>query len=229
MTVNGRFVKKWMHVDERGGDPWVLPIWASIQKADFKVEKDLSELGLHISTRLNFLPRISVRISSGARELEKAIDSHGPEFEFTDQKSGYAFKINNDLKYRILVDFDSFLFELNSLCDMMKDFFERLHVLADVPMPNKNAGPSIAGLLEDPSWFRRLDNNRNTFIHNAVPYFAVQLEPGFDLLFMSENLKSFGDKSKFLRLSELAEIADGFAQSKEPIQAYLCCLFRQPK
>ena len=62
-------ITKWLHLNEMGGDPWVLPIWGAVNEAIKAkkvptISKDLSELGLHVSIRLNVLPRVVRRLLS---------------------------------------------------------------------------------------------------------------------------------------------------------------------
>lgn len=231
-------VEKWIHLTELGGDPWVLPIWASvhsaIQNGTVKViPAQLSELGMYISVRLKFLPRIADRINTEAKELYKLVKTHKPEHEFCEDCEGVAFDINNDLKYRLLIDIDSLLFELNSVCELTGQFFEQLHTLAKKPMPKKKAGLSIKHVLDgakqDSSWFITLDEHRNFFAHNGAPYVAVDITTrpnGTDILIMKENIKNFRDESKFLRLSDISCIVHGFSASQPVIQAYLRGLFQ---
>lgn len=231
-------VEKWIHLNELGGDPWVLPIWASVNDAikDGKVKRipeELSEQGVYISVRLNMLPRISSRIRGEVAELIAALGTRTEEHEFTAKKEGYAFSIDDNLKYQLLIDIDSLLFELNSLCELMAQFFENLHSLAGVGMPKKNAGLSIKSVLDsakqDSSWFVNLDDHRNFFMHNGAPYMAVDISPnmnGVDVLVMKENLRDFADTGKFIRLSEIEQIVGGFMASKPILQAYLKGLFK---
>jgi len=230
-------VKKWIHLNELGGDPWVLPIWASvhdaIQKEKVKeIPAELSEQGVYISVRLNILPRIVSRINAEVAELIKAVETHTAEHEFTEKSEGVAFNIDDDLKYQLLIDIDSLFFELNSLCELMGQFFDQLHDLAGMSMPKKNSGLSIKSVLDkanqDSSWFVTLDNHRNFFLHNGAPYIAVDISPALndvDVLIMKENIKNFSDESKFLRLSEINGIVKGFSTSKPVIQTYLRGLF----
>lgn len=230
-------VEKWIHLKELGGDPWVLPIWASVHDAIRKgkvkeIPDDLSEQGVYISVRLNFLPRIVSRINTKVVALVESVKTHKAEHEFSEKCEGVAFAIDDDLKYQLLIDIDSLLFELNSLCEMMGKFFERLHGLAGTSMPNKNPGLSIKSVLvkanQDSSWFVTLDIHRNFFLHYGVPYVAVDISPslkGVDVLIMKENIKSFSDESKFLRLSDINKIVRGFSASKPVIQTYLRGLF----
>ncbi|MEX2163824.1 MAG: hypothetical protein WD823_06235 [Sulfuricaulis sp.] len=232
-------VKKWLHLTELGGDPWVLPIWAAVHDAIKngvvkEIPTELSEQGLYISVRLNFLPRIVSRINTEVKELYEIMKTHQPKHEFCEGIEGVSFDIDNNLKYQLLIDIDSLLFELNSVCELKGQFFEQLHTLANKPMPKKNAGLSVKHMLDaakqDSSWFVTLDNHRNFFSHKGAPYLAVDISscPGAaDVLIMKENIKSFRDESKFLRLSDINNIVQGFAASKLVIQEYLRGLFLQ--
>lgn len=230
-------VKKWIHLNELGGDPWVLPIWTSVHDAIKRgkvkeIPTDLSEQGVYISARLNFLPRIVSRINAEVVSLIDVVKTHKAEHVFSENCEGVAFPIDDDLKYQLLIDIDSLLFELNSLCELMGQFFERLHALAGTSMSKKNIGLSIKAVLDnanqDSSWFVSLDNHRNFFLHNGAPYVAVDISRSLqdiDVLIMKENIKSFSDESKFLRLSDINKIVQGFSVSKPVIQTYLRGLF----
>ncbi len=228
-------VKKWIHLRELRGDPWVLPIWTSvhnaIQKGKVKeIPTELSEQAVYISTRLNFLPRIVSRINIEVKTLLEDVELHKPEHESSENNEGTAFPIDNDLKYHLLIDIDSILFELNSLCELMGQFFEQLHTLSGKPMPKNNPGLSIKSVLDkanqDSSWFVTLDTHRNFFIHHGVPYVAVDISSSIrDILIMKENIKNFNKKSNYLSLSDINNIVKGFSDSKPFIQKHLCGLF----
>ena len=231
-------VEKWIHLTELGGDPWVLPIWTSVNNAASegkvqRISKDQQELGVYISTRLNFLPRIVSRVNSEVATLISAVKTHTQEHEFSAKSEGASFQIDDDLKYQLLVDLDSLLFELNSVCELMGQLFEQLHKLAGKSMPKEGVGLSIKSVLDnanqDSSWFVTLDNHRNFFLHNGSPYIAIDISPSlndFDILIMKENIKRFEDDSKYLRSSDLNKIVSGFAASKPVIQKYLRDLFQ---
>ncbi len=107
-------VDKWIHLNELGGDPWVLPIWASVHDAIRKgkvkeIPAELSEQGLYISVRLNFLPRIVSRINTKVVKLLEAVTAHKPEHEFFEKYECAAFDFDDDLKYQFLIDIDSLL------------------------------------------------------------------------------------------------------------------------
>ena len=86
----------------------------------------------------------------------------------------------------------------------------------------------IENAKQNPSWFSVLAGHRNFFIHEAAPYIAIEISSGtgsYELLIMREHLKSFKDNKKFIRLSELNEIVQGFINSKPIIQYDLTNLF----
>lgn len=230
-------VERWVHLEQLGGDPWILPIWGAINEAReagraSPITKDLGELGMHVSTRLNLLPTIVRRTNEGAKYLYEAVSHRGPEHEHTREREGIAFRIDDNIKYELLADIDALLFEFNSACALMNRLFEKLHRHADKPMPRTKIGKSIRYVLgrhgEDASWFVELDGHRNFFMHEGAPYIAVDVSgtpAGYDLLIMKENLKAFDDQSKFIRLSQINESVQGFRRSRSILQRYLVDLF----
>ncbi len=232
-------------MNELGGDPWILPIWSAVNDATRSgdidnLSDDICQLGLWISIRLNILPHVIDRINKETKRLFKFTKKHQPKHIFIIDKNGYAFpdpsnsKYNciNNLKYKLIADIDSFLFELNSLCELMMKLFERLYEHAEKNLPEKNAGLSIKAILEEAggnsNWFTFLDDHRNTFIHEATPYLAIDISESdnYDLLIMKENIKRFVDPEIFIRLSELNDIVQGFSQAKPVLQSNLISLFR---
>jgi hypothetical protein len=121
-------ITKWLHLTELGGDPWALPIWAAVNEAvkSGKVpalSDQVYRLGLHLSIRLNILPRVVQKVNSGTSLLLEATKAHGPEYVFTESEEGYAYPVDHDLKYSLLADIDALLFELNSACELMTRLF----------------------------------------------------------------------------------------------------------
>lgn len=231
-------ITKWLHLNELGGDPWVLPIWAAVNEAvkSGKVaplSAEVYRLGLHVSTRLNILPRVIQRVNAGTSLLISKTKSHGPEYVVTEAQEGYAYPVDHDLKYSLLADIDTLLFELNSACELMKRLFGLLHAHVGQPIPPKRLGKAIADVLaqgtKDAGWFVCLDKHRNFFIHEGAPYLAVDLskEPEtFDLLIMKENVRIFTDPDTFVTLSEMNVIVQGFIAAKQLLQEHLASLFK---
>jgi hypothetical protein len=228
-------ISKWLHINELGGDPWVLPIWGAIinavERGDCNpVDPEINELGIYISTRLNMLPRIIQRIKSGWHTLYSEIKSYDEKYVFSTGKEGFALPVNDNVKFQLLIDIDSFLFETNSCSELMTEFFFRLLRHRNIPCKKDKAGDKIKIILtengQNPDWFVLLDKERNFFIHNAAPYIAIDIsrEPP-DLLIMKENIKDFSDPKKFTKLSELDQIVKGFWEAKNILQKHLIQIY----
>ncbi|MDD5451747.1 MAG: hypothetical protein PHT49_07645 [Desulfovibrionales bacterium] len=232
-------INKWLHINEMGGDPWVLPIWNAVIEATKAgkidpVPKEISELGLYISTRLNILPRIVSRLNTEGKELFLASEHHETKYESAVGKQGYVFTIDDNLKYNLLADIDSILFELNSVCELMSTLFEKLYSHAGKYIKKNRVGFEIRKVIENAGqkadWFQNLDAHRNFFIHEGSPYIAIDISKGsgkYDLIIMKQNLKSFNDPETFIVLSELDQIVRGFALAKPIIQKALISLFSE--
>jgi len=230
---------KWIHINTKVGDPWILPIWSAVNEAESKgkstpISKEVkSQIGLSISTRLDMLPRIVHRINEEVNEVYKAVKTHKSEHEFSAQREGYAFDIDENLKFNLLIDIDSLLFELNSVCELMTNLFYELYNHAGKTIEKKKVGLIIKKIIEgyrkSSVWFTDLDSHRNFFMHEGAPYFAVDVSKGhgkYDLLIMKENIKIFNDHSKFIKLSEINSIVEGFLLSKPLIQEHLIELYK---
>lgn len=230
-------VTRWVHLEQLGGDRWVLPIWAAVNAAVHTgraqpVTPELVDLAIHLSTRLNLLPWIVHRVNEGAYSLYDAASRSSDEHQFTPGKAGIALRVDDCVKYCLLADLDSLLFELNAVCESMLNFFERVYTHAGVAMPKRGAGPSLRHVLEqagdDPSWFLQLDAHRNFFTHEGSPYAAIDISKApddYDLLILKQNVRSFDDSEKYVRLSEIGGIVEGFNRSRNILQQHLRSLF----
>ena len=230
---------KWIHINTSVGDPWILKIWNAVNDAVSSgnaspIPKEItSQLGLSISTRLDMLPRIVNRINDEAQKVYTATKTHQKEHVFTLQKEGYVFDLDDNLKFNLLIDIDSLLFELNSVCELMTSLIFVLYEYIGKPIKKKEVGLTIKKIIEEAGnssdWFQELDKQRNFFMHEAAPYFAVDISKGpgkYDLLIMRENIKFFDDHSKFIKLSEINSVVEGFALAKPIIQRHLIELYQ---
>lgn len=230
-------VTKWLHLNELGGDPWVLPIWGAVHKAIeakkvLAISKELSELGVHVSTRLNVLPRVVKRLNAGTNDLHRATKAHKPEHVFTNIAPGVALPVDNDLKYQLIADIDAFLFEVNSCAELIRRFFQLLHAHAGSPIADEKLTAALRDALGkfgvDGNWFRLLDRNRNFVAHKGTPYLAIDVSDdiNWELLIMKENLLKFDEPETFFCFAELQAISEGFSSAKVALQKYLIELFK---
>jgi hypothetical protein len=232
-------IVKWMHLGDMGGDQWVKPIWTAIinaRKDGKQLKKDIKikPISLHISTRLNMLPRIIKRINAESRLLFDSIKGHDPKYTFTSTKKGYAFTVDDELKYNLLLDIDSLLFEINACSELILKFLGSVYDLIGTALKKDKIGKKLKQIIrdegEDESWFVMLDNHRNFFSHDGTPYIAVDVtnesDGLYDVLVLKENIHDFGDQDKYFRLSDLNKIVYGFGRSKKILQNHIINLMR---
>jgi hypothetical protein len=230
-------VTKWLHLSELGGNPWVLLIWTAVHKAIAAnrvtpITSEMSELAVHVSGRLNVLPRVIERLNDEVASLLDAVKLYKPANVFTVNAEGIAISIDNNLKYRLIVDIDSLLFEVNSCAELMGTFFGLLHTHAGRPIPPNKLTEALRDALSGQGvgggWFKMLDRNRNFVVHAGTPYLAVDISDNaaWELLVMKENIRQFVDPEKYFRFSELRDIVDGFADATGALQAHLVALYQ---
>jgi hypothetical protein len=167
---------QWLHLSETGGDPWVLRIWTSLHKANqdgrfLPITPEMGEMALHVSTRLNLLPYLINRFNRDLAALEKAAKEHGSEHVFSKEKEGAAFRVDDEIKYCLIADADSFLFEVNACTDLTEQFFGLLHAHADDRIAKNQVRERLRAVLKNDGvpegWFKKLNKVRNFVAHHG--------------------------------------------------------------
>jgi hypothetical protein len=229
-------MKLWVHIADEVGDPWVLQIWGAARSAIKagkvkELTRRMRELGPHISTRLSLVSRAIVRFNCGAEAVVAAVEARPDGHDYSANSEAYAFRIDRDIKLNLLLDADSLLFELASLCELWNEFFGCVHKHAGKPLPAKTVNDSIRQVIADEggdsSWINALTDARNYFSHTGAPYLAVDVShKKYDLLFLKGNVKDLSESTAFVRLSELASIVQGFRAAKPLIRDHLAEVYR---
>src|SRR5205807_2315051 len=124
-------VTEWLHVNYVVGDPWVLPIWGAVNRAEGlghvqPLPDQVRQLGLHVSTRLSMIQTVIQRINVRLPCLIELVAKREPHHKFTTPDNGYVFDLPGDFACEFLVDLDALLFEINSCCELMGCLFEAL-------------------------------------------------------------------------------------------------------
>lgn len=229
-------VTRWLELAMLGRDPWILPIWGAASDAA-RAERvppltdALGQLGLHISIRLDLLPHVARRINQGTSEVYERAREHGPEHVFTQTAQGYAFPMDDDLKYRLIADIDALLFEVNACWELMRTLFQL--VRAHVGQPIVGGRDRVTDELKlalgggSDEWFAWLDRQRNFVAHVGTPYLSINVtnDGAWELLVTKEHPTTFSDPKKFFRYSELVDVVRGFNGAKQALQAHLIALF----
>ena len=192
-----------------GGDPWVLPIYTAANAAAAQgrgptLPPSTNALGLHVATRLNVLPRVVARLNQDCCAVYEKIKDHKPEHIFTTGKDGYGFRLDADLKYLLIADIHSFLFEINACADLFTEFAQALYRHVGRSAEKEDVLKDIKGA-SGPRWFALLDANRNFVAHNGTAYIAVDISipehPG--LLIMKDNVVAFDNPDTFFTIADV--------------------------
>jgi hypothetical protein len=226
-------IERWKYISEFGGDPWMLPIWDSIYKAIpenriQKSQKKLSELALYISTKLNMMPRIIERVNKECNEIWNITKKRDKEGDYWNGHEGRALLLDDDLIYNLIIDLDSFIFELKSCLELMSQLLMEIYKLTNNRISHKQINNEFKNIIlkddMNATWYDDLEKHRTFFIHLGAPYIAIDLtneEEYYDLIIMKENLKKFDNRKKFLLLSDLHKIVYGFLKARGALQQHI--------
>lgn len=124
---------KRLYFETLGGEHFGLRIRGSLNDQIGKKEyvepsKYTMELAGHIYYRLNMALRAVERIIFNWEKAISFIQENIKESHvFTDDKKGIAFRMDRSLEDDLRLDINSFLFESNSCCELIKEYYNRLN------------------------------------------------------------------------------------------------------
>lgn len=220
-----------LHLSELGGDQWILPIYqqASASRAlrgRAPVPRSITQLGQHISIRLNLLHWATIRLNGNLRSLKnKVSEAQRAHHVFEPGRSGVALAIDNELKYLVIADLHLFVTELDACIDGLKALVHQVHDYVGQPLDDAARKELLNGWMHmrriDPRWFTRLARCRNFIAHVGPLYLAFDITgQDWDLLLLQENVE-IPTSAQCFRLSQLVEIHKGFAACKAALQDHL--------
>lgn len=195
-----------------------------------KAPPELRELGPHISTRLNLLPRAWTRF----RVLEQKLTTTAtaiatPNHMFNAGKEGYGLQMPMEHVYDFIAAADSALFETHACCELIRGFMQRalLHRgRARVGSLKEEFKAAVAAGGCSTTWCDELEAVRDYFIHGGTVYVAIDTSGPPDVLMMKRNIKQFDDPSSYVRSSTLSPIYGQFLASLPGLQEYLLSVYR---
>ncbi|MBF6986744.1 hypothetical protein [Cupriavidus sp. IK-TO18] len=230
-------ISQWIDLTELGSNPWVLPIYTAINQAVGRgattpLSSKNNALGLHLTTRLNILPRVLTRLSQGLRSIEaQAHQTFQNANRSAPNAPGVALTVSHDTKYLVIADVQSLLTELNTAHELIRKFALALHAHAGHPLaPNARILPSLPAAQrrpEDGVWLRKLDRDRNFVAHEGTLYLAIDISnpASWDFFLRKSNTRQFRRPADYCHLADLRIIVSGFDRWKARLQTHLVDLF----
>lgn len=220
---------------EIGRIHWVERIWTAINISGLgKIPPDMGRLGYYATMKLRMIDMLIRRLNQECDDLYEEARCHENRHVFTPDLKGkaHAFKVNDELKYWIMIDIDSLLFEIDSCCELIKKFLSEVYEYLNIPQDPQQIGIEMKCILEKNNkpteWFALLDRERNFFIHEGAPYHAIDItNENYDLIIMKDNIKHFENKDEYTKLSEINTIVKGFFEGIHAIQEFIIELIGQ--
>lgn len=182
----------------------------------------MSEMGLAIATKLTMLPLIVRRVDQQLDRLSEQLDDESMVKECLRKGAVYPVK-DKDLPYEILIDIDSFIYELRSTYEIVGKFVcEFFETILDAHVDESKLQYLLNSKGFDTKWIQELRENRKLFFHETAPWIAVRIlskEPfQFDLVLLKKNAKNFSNPDDYIHFKKLRCIYRGFASSLGELQ-----------
>ena len=220
-----RTCAKFLHIRYESKNAWGYPLWNAINAAVLRgdtaplsdqLKREIGDLVLAVSVRLDYLPSIIDRINESLKRLYEEVKQRDKT------KDRYAYEPKSDVKFPLLVDINSFLFEIYSGLEVVETLGKKVlrRVLEKQVVEDSLVEAVLTAHGSPQEWRKKLGDWRHHFTHSGTPWIAVCLdqEPAYDLLVMMSNVHDFTDAERFFRLSELNEVLKGFMEALRLVQ-----------
>lgn len=218
------------YISTHGRDGWSYGIWNAFNDAEkrnkkYKLKKlreeEFGNAIFAISLKLEFLPFIVKRINEEKERLISCVYNGNKD---NDNNDRHSLDVPNDIKYPLLIDIDSLIFELRSCCELMEKAAKKLsRYLKNVFKINLSVAELPQKQWLSANWYKRLKEIRKDIFHYSTPYLDIDIsnEQQYDLLFPTAHMNDYSTKTKFFRLSEITKIYDGFKQDSTYLEKYI--------
>lgn len=220
-----RACAKFLHITYLSRNTWGYPLQNAINAAVSRgnaalltdqLKHEIGDLVIAVSVRLDYLPSIIDRINGSVKLLYEEVKQRDKAAD------RYAYEPKSDVKFPLLVDINSFLFEIYSGLEVVETLGKKVlrRVLRRRVVENCLVEAVLAAQNAPMEWLKKLEEWRHHFTHSGTPWIAVCLdqEPAYDLLVMKSNVHDFTDAETFFRLSELNEVLRGFMEALRLVQ-----------
>ena len=200
--------KKVLHVNYIFGNPFTIPIAGELNNLQKVMKKNIftneyKNLALSLENKLQYLPYITKRCMSKHSKIRYLVNNRN-------RSNKRAIMIANDLKYKLTIDIDSFLYETVSVCELLEKYSDYIF---DKILNNKI---DVIRFFEqmfreasiDTAWHSLLGKHRNAYIHNTSLFFDIKLTDNGDFEDIILN-DYYHNKKKEFSFKELNNIFQG--------------------
>jgi hypothetical protein len=218
------------HVDYEPPDDWIRRILTRLRESrsphlrrcfDQWGKSPLVEIGLAVATKRAMLRMTVARVDEAIGQMVAEFNADPHQVEWCLSRSGLkgAFRPKDKtLPYRLLVDIDSFLFELRSTHEIvgifLREFFRRV-------LQRKIGKADVMGALDgggvDTRWIDVLRKERVLFFHHTAPWVAFEIDrvrrPKYRLVILKRNARDLSNPNDYVRVDEYRAILRGFEAS----------------
>lgn len=174
------------------------------------------------------MPHIIERVNKECKEIWDITKKRDKEGDYWNGHQGRALVLDDELIYNLIFDLDSLMFELKSCLELMRQFLLQIYDVSNSKISHKQINNEFKNIILrddiNATWYDDLEKHRRFFIHQGVPYIAIDLTNegiNYDLIIMKENLKKFDNRKKFLLLSDLNKIVNGFLKARGALQRHI--------
>ncbi len=228
-------IRDYFWIDYAPGDQWVLSIMSRVQRSGNSIlqerwkkstQSPLIELPLALATKFELMRVTIERLNAHIRELSRDFDERPDEVKrFIAARAAYRPQ-NPRLAFEIVADLDAWIFEFRSTYEILyafvKEFSSRI---LDRKVNDERVLKAILqakGYHTD--WIDFLNDERNCFIHQTAPWFAIEVTggtPQYEIVILRRNVHDLEHPKNYVRIEEYRAVHKGFFEALQALHDWI--------
>lgn len=182
----------------------------------------INELPLAIYSRINMIKALIHRSNTTWRDLRGLIiENISDHHVYSPKDTWYSLRINRELLDLMMVDIHSFLFEIDSCCELVQKYVRGIYINHELTSKSLNYQNYLRDILEmnnlESGWYKTLNEYRNHFIHEGSVFLSIMLDDveiknNPKLIITKSKQVPVTEESDYILLGDLSEIVQGFEE-----------------
>ena len=228
-------IRDYFWIDYAPGDQWVLSIMSRVQHSGSSIlqerwkksaQSPLIELPLALATKFELMRVTIERLNAHIRDLSRDFDERPDEVKrFIAARAAYRSQ-NPRLAFEIVADLDAWIFEFRSTYEILYAFVKEFssRILDRKVNDEKVLKAILQAKGYHTDWIDFLNDERNCFIHQTAPWFAIEVTggtPQYEIVILRRNVHDLEHTKNYVRIEKYRAVHKGFFEALQALHDWI--------
>lgn len=232
-------MREYFHIAYAPHEGWVLSIMGAVQRSSNPIlqqrwkasaQSALAELPLALVTKFEIMKVTIERLNTHIRKLSDDFEARPEEVQrhitgIDGQPTAYG-PLKRVLPFHVVADLEAWIFGFRSTYEILyafvKEFSSRI---LDRKVNDERVLKAIIHAKDyNTEWIDFLNDERNYFVHQTAPWFAIEVTggtPKYEIVVLKRNTHDLKNPADYVRIEEYRKVQQGFQEALQALHAWM--------